>query len=101
MVCWGSDYLLGLAAFAPDHFARRDAAWVAGDPAFHELNDRLQYLGAFSFRDPVPAYRHDAAMFLHHRGWIASPAVPAGAPTRPSSDRDVLALIAADLGAAA
>ena len=99
MICWGSDYLLGLAAFCPDHFARRDDAWAAGDPAFHELNDRLQYLGAFSFRAPVPAYRHDAALFLHHRGWITSPAVPAGAPTRPDSDRDVLALIAADLEA--
>lgn len=99
MICWGSDYLLGLAAFAPDHFARRDAAWAAGDPSFHERNDRLQYLGAFAFRDPVPAYRHDAAMFLHHRGWITSPAVPEGAATRPASDRDVLALIAADLEA--
>jgi dihydrodipicolinate synthase/N-acetylneuraminate lyase len=99
MVCWGSDYLLGLAAFGPDHFARRDDAWAAGDPAFHELNDRLQYLGAFSFRSPVPAYRHDAALFLHHRGWISSPTVPRGAPTRPASDRDVLALIAADLEA--
>ncbi len=100
MICWGSDYLLGLAAFAPDHFARRDAAWAAGDPAFHELNDRLQYLGAFSFRAPVPAYRHDAAMFLHHRGWISAPAVPPGAATRPGSDRDVLAQIVDDLEAA-
>ena len=97
MITWGSDYLLGLAAFCPDHFARRDAAWAAGDPSFHELNDRLQYLGAFSFRAPVPAYRHDAAMFLHHRGWIESPTVPEGAVTRPRSDQDVLALIAADL----
>jgi dihydrodipicolinate synthase/N-acetylneuraminate lyase len=99
MICWGSDYLLGLAAFAPDHFARRDAAWAAGDPAFHELSDRLQYLGTFSFRDPVPAYRHDAALFLHHRGWLTSPTVPAGAATRPASDRDVLALIADELEA--
>ncbi len=99
MICWGSDYLLGLAAFAPDHFARRDAAWAADDPAFHELNDRLQYLGAFSFRKPVPAYRHDAAMFLHRRGWITSPSVPPGAATRPGSDGDVLALIADDLEA--
>lgn len=99
MICWGSDYLLGLAAFCPDHFARRDDAWVAGDPAFHELNDRLQYLGAFSFRAPVPAYRHDAALFLHHRGWIASPTVPEGAPIRSDADRAVLALIADDLEA--
>jgi dihydrodipicolinate synthase/N-acetylneuraminate lyase len=94
MICWGSDYLLGLAAFAPDAFAERDRRWVAGDPTFHELNDRLQHLGAFSFRTPVPAYRHDAALFLHHRGWIDHPAVPAGAPTRPPSDLDVLVLIA-------
>ena len=99
MICWGSDYLLGLAAFGPDHFARRDAAWASGDPAFYELNDRLQYLGAFSFRMPVPAYRHDAALFLHHRGWITSPTVPRGAATRPESDRAVLALIADDLEA--
>lgn len=97
MICYGSDYLLGLAAFCPDHFARRDDAWATGDPSFHERNDRLQYLGAFSFRAPVPAYRHDAAVFLHHRGWITSPTVPAGAPTRPAGDRDVLALIAGDL----
>ncbi len=101
MITWGSDYLLGLAAFCPDHFARRDAAWAVGDPSFHELNDRLQYLGAFSFRAPVPAYRHDAAMFLHHRGWIESPTVPRGAVTRPRSDQEVLALIAADLEATA
>ena len=41
MVMWGSDYLLGLSTFAPDLFARRDALWAAGDPAFHELNDAL------------------------------------------------------------
>ena len=34
MVMYGSDYLLGLSAFAPDAFARRDAMWAAGDPAF-------------------------------------------------------------------
>src|SRR5438874_10401535 len=64
MVMYGSDYLLGLSTFAPDAFARRDAMWESGDPAFHELNDVLQYLGRFSFRAPTPAYRHDAAMFL-------------------------------------
>ena len=35
MVMYGSDYLLGLATFAPDVFAKRDAAWLAGDPAFY------------------------------------------------------------------
>ena len=52
MVMYGSDYLLGLSTFAPDAFARRDAMWEAGDPRFHELNDLLQYLGAFHFSGP-------------------------------------------------
>ncbi len=98
MVCWGSDYLLGLAAFAPDLFARRDACWEAGDPEFYELNDRLQYLGAFAFRGPVPAYRHDAAIFLRLRGWITTDAVPDGCPRRPDADLDVLREIADRLG---
>ena len=68
MVCYGSDYLLGLSAFAPEAFAERDRRWAAGDRSFHELNDLLQYLGFFAFRPPVPAYRHDAAMFLALRG---------------------------------
>ena len=52
MVMYGSDYLLGLSTFAPDLFARRDALWASGDAAFHELNDTLQYLGAFAFARP-------------------------------------------------
>ena len=97
MVCWGSDYLLGLATFAPEVFARRDALWADGDDGFYELNDRLQYLGAFAFRDPVPAYRHDAAMFLALCGRIADDAVPEGCPRRPDADREVLRGIAASL----
>ena len=99
MVMYGSDYLLGLSAFAPEHFARRDRLWADGDPAFHEWNDVLQYLGAFSFRAPVPAYKHDAAIFLHLRGRIASPRTHPGSPERPPSDRDVLADIARRLDA--
>jgi dihydrodipicolinate synthase/N-acetylneuraminate lyase len=98
MVSYGSDYLLALAGMAPDAFARRDALWAAGDPAFHELNDRLQFLGSFAFREPVAAYRHAAAMFLELRGWIASSATLPGAATRPESDRDVLRGIAERLG---
>ena len=63
MVMYGSDYLLGLSTFAPDAFARRDAMWETGDPRFYELNDLLQYLGSFTFRDPTPAYKRSAAMF--------------------------------------
>jgi dihydrodipicolinate synthase/N-acetylneuraminate lyase len=90
LVMYGSDYLLGLSAFAPDLFAARDRAWADGDPSFSERNDDLQALGAFSFRDPVPAYKHDAAMYLYHRGWIPSPEPHPAAPRRPDADADVL-----------
>lgn len=95
MVMYGSDYLLGISTFAPDLFARRDALWEANDPAFYELNDVLQYLGAFAFRAPVPAYKHSAAQFLRLRGWIASDRTHPLSPQRPASDVDILAEIAA------
>ena len=91
MVMYGSDYLLGLSTFAPEAFALRDRMWAAQDPRFHELNDLLQYLGHFTFRAPVPGYRHDAAMAFELRGWATSSATPSGAPQRPESDRAVLA----------
>jgi dihydrodipicolinate synthase/N-acetylneuraminate lyase len=91
MVMYGSDYLLGLSTFAPEAFAARDRMWAAGDPGFYELNDLLQYLGHFTFRAPVPGYRHDAAIAFHLRGWATSANVPDGAPRRPDSDRAVLA----------
>jgi dihydrodipicolinate synthase/N-acetylneuraminate lyase len=90
MVMYGSDYLLGLSTFAPEAFAQRDACWLTGDPAFYEINDLLQYLGFFTFRPPVPAYKHSAAMFLHMRGWISSSRTHPGSPARPSSDLEVL-----------
>lgn len=91
MVMYGSDYLLGLSTFAPEAFARRDRMWADGDPGFYELNDLLQYLGHFTFRAPVPGYRHDAAMAYELRGWASSDGTPPGAPRRPDSDRAVLA----------
>ena len=90
MVMYGSDYLLGLSTFAPDVFAQRDAAWAAGDPAFYELNDWLQYLGFLTFRPPVPAYKHSAAMFLKLRGWLDCDDTHPDSPTRPDSDRAIL-----------
>jgi dihydrodipicolinate synthase/N-acetylneuraminate lyase len=90
MVMYGSDYLLGLSSFAPDLFAKRDAAWAAGDAVFFELNDVLQYLGFLAFRNPVPAYKHSAAMFLHQRGWIRSDLTHPDSPIRPESDIPVL-----------
>lgn len=93
MVMYGSDYLLGLSTMAPAAFAARDRMWAEGDPRCYELNDALQYLGAFTFRDPVPAYRHDAAMVFELRGWATTDATPPGVPRRPESDRAVLRAI--------
>ncbi len=90
MVMYGSDYLLGLSTFAPEAFAARDRMWSNGDRRFHELNDLLQYLGQFSFRAPVPGYRHDAAMWFELRGWASSSRTPDGVAQRPTSDRAVL-----------
>ncbi len=99
MIMYGSDYLLGLSTFAPDLFARRDALWAAGDAAFYELNDVLQYLGFFAFRPPVPAYKHNAAQFLHLRGWIHCDHTHPKSPQRPASDREILGDIAERLAA--
>lgn len=98
MVMYGSDYLLGLSACAPDVFAKRDAFWAKGDSAFYELNDILHYLGQFAFRAPVPAYKHSVAMFLKLRGWISSDEPHPSCPRRPESDREVLREVARRLG---
>ncbi len=96
MVMYGSDYLLGLSTFAPAEFAARDRCWAAGDlDGFHRRNDLLQWLGTTAFRPPVPAYRHDAALFLQLRGWAGSDATPEGAPRRPAWERELLVDIAA------
>lgn len=91
MVMYGSDYLLGLSTMAPDLFALRDRYWLDGDAKFFELNDWLQFLGFFAFRAPVPAYKHTAAQFLRLRGWIDSDRTHPLSPTRPDSDRLILA----------
>ncbi len=91
MVIYGSDYLLGLAAFAPDLFALRDRWWLVGDPRFYELNDALQALGAFAFRDPIPAYKHSAIQFWRVRGWLHDDRPAPGALARPESDLLILA----------
>lgn len=93
MVQWGSDYLLGLSAFYPEAFALRDKYWAVGDTRFYELNDWLQYLGFLAFRDPVPAYKHNCAMFLKQRGVIEHSSLPNGAIARPESDNALLELI--------
>jgi len=68
MIEYGSDYLLGLATFAPEKFAERDQLWEASDPNCYALSDALQYWGNVAFREPVPAYKHSAAVFLTFDG---------------------------------
>jgi len=82
MIEYGSDYLLGLATFAPEKFAERDRLWEAGDPAYYALSDALQYLGNICFRDPVPAYKHSAAAFLYLTGRIPSGVTHPKSPRR-------------------
>ena len=90
MVIYGSDYLLGLSAIAPEAVALRDRFWAESDPRFHALNDLLQYLGFFAFRAPVPAYKHTAAQFLKLRGRIKCDAPHPKAAHRPASDLEIL-----------
>ncbi len=98
MVMYGSDYLLGLSTFAPQLFAQRDAWWAAGDARFYELNDELQYLGCFAFREPVPAYKHSAAQFLKLLGWIQSSRTHPKSAMRPDSDVAVMTEMINQLG---
>lgn len=97
MIMYGSDYLLGLSTFAPDAFALRDALWEKGDANFYKVNDLLQYLGALSFREPVPAYKHSAAQFLRLRGWLSNDHTHPLGLRRPASDREILGMIACRL----
>ena len=91
MVFYGSDYLLGLSAFAVEAFALRDRCWEAGDRRAFAVNDLLQYLGHLAFRAPVPSYKHSAAQFLKLRGVITSDRPHPKGGTRPDSDIALLA----------
>ncbi|MEJ7616860.1 MAG: dihydrodipicolinate synthase family protein [Pyrinomonadaceae bacterium] len=90
MIEYGSDYLLGLAAFAPEKFAERDRLWAAGDVRYYALSDALQHLGNIAFRAPVPAYKHAAAIFLHLTGKIPSPLAHTQSPRRPPWEAELL-----------
>ena len=98
MIEYGSDYLLGLASFAPEKFAERDRLWEAGDPAYYALSDALQYLGNVAFRVPVPAYKHSAAVFLHMAGRIPTDRVHPRSPKRPAWEAEILQDCAGRLG---
>lgn len=91
MIEYGSDYLLGLAAFAPEKFAERDRLWEAGDPAYFALSDALQYLGNVAFRSPVPPYKHSAAVFLNLIGRIPSDRTHPKNPRRSAWESEIMA----------
>ena len=90
MIEYGSDYLLGLAAFAPEKFAERDRLWFSGDPEYYALSDALQHLGNIAFRAPVPAYKHSAAVFLNLIGRIPTSRTHPRNPQRPEWESDIL-----------
>jgi len=90
MIEYGSDYLLGLATLAPEKFAERDRLWRTGDAAYYALSDALQYLGNVAFRDPVPAYKHSAAAFLHLTGRIPSTRTHPKSPERLGWEQEIL-----------
>lgn len=90
MIEYGSDYLLGLATFAPEKFAERDHLWETGDPAYYGLSDALQHLGCVAFRAPVPAYKHSAAIFLNLIGRMPSDKAHAKNPTRPAWEPELM-----------
>ena len=98
MIEYGSDYLLGLATFAPERFAERDRLWESGDPAYYALSDGLQYLGNVAFRAPVPAYKHSAAVFLQLTGRIPTDRAHPKNPTRPPWEKQILKDCARRLG---
>jgi dihydrodipicolinate synthase/N-acetylneuraminate lyase len=98
MIEYGSDYLLGLATFAPEKFAERDRLWEAGDPGYFGLSDALQHLGNVAFRAPVPAYKHSAAVFLNLTGRIPSARTHPQNVNRPPWEAEILRDCASRLG---
>jgi dihydrodipicolinate synthase/N-acetylneuraminate lyase len=98
MIEYGSDYLLGLATFAPEKFAERDRLWNSCDPEYYALADALQYLGNVAFREPVPAYKHSAAVFLHLVGCIPSERTHVKSAHRPAWEAEMLRDCARRLG---
>jgi dihydrodipicolinate synthase/N-acetylneuraminate lyase len=90
MIEYGSDYLLGLATFAPEKFAERDHLWATDNSNYFALNDALQYLGNVAFRVPVPAYKHSAAAFLHITNRVSTNHTHPQSPTRPQWESEMM-----------
>lgn len=98
MIEYGSDYLLGLATFAPEKFAERDRLWETDDAKYYALSDALQYLGNVAFRDPVPAYKHSAATFLNLINRVPTAQTHPKNPQRPGWEAEMLQDCARRLG---
>jgi hypothetical protein len=64
--------------------------WQNGDPEYYALTDALQHLGNIVFREPVPAYKHSAAVFLHSLGRIPSDRTHANNSQRPNWEAEIL-----------
>ncbi len=90
MIEYGSDYLLGLAAFSPAKFAERDRLWSDQSTGYFAVADALQLLGNIAFRPPVPAYKHSAALFLNLLGKIPTSRTHPRSPERPTWEREIL-----------
>jgi len=97
MTEFGSDYLLGLAAFCPELFALRDKYWLEDDERYDALTDAIQYLGNVSFRAPVPAYKHSCAVFQNLIGRCPSTLTHPKSAKRPDWEAQMLADCAARL----
>lgn len=100
MIMYGSDYLLGLSTFDPEAFALRDRLWEKEDPAFFPLNDALQALGFAAFREPVPAYRASAAVYLKLAGKMKDPQPHPACPRRPAWEPEILRPLAREIARA-
>lgn len=98
MTEYGSDYLLGLAAFCPELFALRDKYWLENDDRYAKLTDSIQYLGNIAFRAPVPAYKHSCAIFQHLIGRCPSPLTHPSSAKRPDWESEILADCVSRLG---
>ena len=64
------------------------------------MSDALQHLGNVAFREPVPAYKHSAALFLHLMGRIPTELPHPRNPKRPAWEREILQDCARRLGGA-
>lgn len=98
MTEYGSDYLLGLAAFCPELFALRDKYWLEDDERYQLLTDHIQYLGNIAFRAPVPAYKHSCAVFQNLIGRCPSPLTHPSSAKRPEWEAEILRDCAIRLG---